>query len=165
MKVTQRSATPVIVLLLFAPVFSFSQKPKYAECRGIHVTYEPFDQRFATRIAVQPSPDNAVGKGEKQFSPQHSRFLIVRSPDFSMPGPWATEIRILNVEGDEAPLVLTFTDHADGGVDIHWVNEKLIYGSVWWGRIVSTDFIFDVDSQKFVYREMANYGELIEPCR
>jgi hypothetical protein len=44
------------------------------------------------------------------------------------------------------------------------LNEKLIYGSVWWGRIVATDFIFDVQGNKFIYREMASYGELIQPC-
>lgn len=156
----------MIVLLLFAPLPSFSQKPMFFECRGRHVTYEPFDQHFATRIAVESLPPDTAGKGEEQFSPQHSRFLVVRRPDFKKPGPWATEVRISNTEGGEAPLLLlSFTDHANGGVDIHWMNEKLIYGSVWWGRIVSTEFVFDVESKAFIYREMANYGELIQPCR
>jgi hypothetical protein len=49
-------------------------------------------------------------------------------------------------------------------VEIHWLNEKLLYGSVWWGRTVSTDFVFDAEKRAFIYREMANYGELVQPC-
>jgi len=45
------------------------------------------------------------------------------------------------------------------------LNEKLIFGEVWWGRIYATDFIFDVEQRKFSYREMAHFGELMEPCR
>jgi hypothetical protein len=41
----------------------------------------------------------------------------------------------------------------------------LIFGEVWWGRIYATDFIFDVEQNKFVYREMAHFGELIQPCQ
>jgi len=61
--------------------------------------------------------------------------------------------------------MLTFVDHGNGGVSIQWLNEKLPYGSVGWGRIVSTDFVFDVERKGFIYREMANYGELVQPCQ
>jgi len=63
-------------------------------------------------------------------------------------------IRNLN---KDAPITLSFFDHGRGGVQIHWLNEKLLYGSVWWGRVLSTDFIFDVEQRVFLYKEMANY--------
>ena len=59
-------------------------------------------------------------------------------------------------------LMLEFLDHASGGVNVHWLNEKLPCGSVWWGRVVSTDFVLDVEKKIFLYREMANHGE--QPC-
>jgi len=158
------SITLLLVLLLFSPVLGFCQKPVFAECSGRHVTYEPFDQHFSAKMRVQSAPLNSQGKGVEQFSPQRSRFAVVQKTDFNKPGPWATEIWIRDVQGEKAPLLLSFTDHANGGVEIHWINEKLIYGSVWWGRIVSTDFVFDIDNQSFIYHEMANYGELIQPC-
>ncbi len=66
----------------------------------------------------------------------------------------------------EAPRrVLTFLDHANGDVKLQWLNEKLLYGSVWWGRIVATDFIFDVERKTFIYREMADYGAIVQPCQ
>jgi hypothetical protein len=80
------------------------------------------------------------------------------------PGPWTTRVYVGS--GDqEAGLVLTAVDHASGGLNVRWMNEKFLYGQVWWGRIYSTDFILDVEARKFIYREMAHYGELIEPCQ
>jgi hypothetical protein len=52
-------------------------------------------------------------------------------------------------------LELTFVDESNGGVKVEWLNEKLLFGQVWWGRIYSTDFILDVEQGKFIYREMA----------
>jgi len=62
-------------------------------------------------------------------------------------------------------LQLTFQNHASGSVSIRWLNEKLLFGRVWWGRIYSTDFILDVEKEQFIYKQMAHYGEMIEPCR
>jgi len=62
-------------------------------------------------------------------------------------------------------LQLSFQDHASGGSSVQWLNEKLLFSRVWWGRIYSTDFILNVEKEQFIYREMAHYGEMIEPCR
>jgi len=39
-----------------------------------------------------------------------------------------------------------------------WISEKLIFIRVWWGRIVGSDLIFDVEKREFVYREMIHDG-------
>ncbi|HEY6265129.1 MAG TPA: hypothetical protein VIW93_10015 [Candidatus Acidoferrum sp.] len=62
-------------------------------------------------------------------------------------------------------LQLTFQNHASGGTSIQWLNEKLLFGRVWWGRIYSTAFIVDVEKEQFIYKQMAEYGEMIQPCR
>jgi hypothetical protein len=80
------------------------------------------------------------------------------------PGPWTTRVYVGRT--DSAPEVeLRFIDETNGGVSAHWLNEKLIFGEVWWGRIYATDFMFDVEQNKFVYREMAHLGELMQPCQ
>jgi hypothetical protein len=115
-------------------------------------------------MTIQPWPHAPLVKADKEFSPQHTRHRTVGKPDFSRPGPWTTVVWIRDAAVKETPVVLTFEEHASGGVNLHWLNEKLIYASVWWGRIVSTDFIFDVQSRKSIYGEMANYGGFIQPC-
>ncbi len=34
-----------------------------------------------------------------------------------------------------------------------WINEKLLYIRVWWGKIAATDFIFDVEKKEFIHSE------------
>ncbi len=34
-----------------------------------------------------------------------------------------------------------------------WINEKLIFITVWWGRIAATDIIYDVEKEKVIYLE------------
>jgi hypothetical protein len=89
---------------------------------------------------------------------------VVANPDYTQPGPWKTVVWI-GSSGEAPRRVLTFLDHANGDVKLQWLNEKLLYGSVWWGRIVATDFIFDVERKTFIYREMADYGAIVQPCQ
>lgn len=41
---------------------------------------------------------------------------------------------------------------------INWINEKLLYIEVWWGSVLGTYFIFDVEKEQIVIREMVNDG-------
>lgn len=38
--------------------------------------------------------------------------------------------------------------------DVRWVSEKLIFMRPWWGRIVATDLIFDVEREQIIYAEV-----------
>jgi hypothetical protein len=42
-----------------------------------------------------------------------------------------------------------------------WVNEKLIFIRVHWGRILGTDMIFDTEKNEFTYREMIVDGTIL----
>jgi len=130
------------------------------------MAYSPFDEHFADKMILQPgpAPKSTLIMGAMQFTTQRTRWMVVRRPDYMKAGPWATVVWIGNHSGGSL-LQLAFFDHASGGVEIRWLNEKLLYGSVWWGRIVSTDFVLDVERKTFIYREMANYGELVQPCQ
>lgn len=46
-------------------------------------------------------------------------------------------------------------------VDAKWLNERLIYVQVWWGRIVASEIVFDVVDGQSLYKKTANYGRLI----
>jgi hypothetical protein len=137
-----------------------------AKCGSARVHYTPFDEGYSGRIQINSpsSSDPQLSTSEKVLSPQHTRWLTQILPDTMKPGPWTT--RVYMGASESGPDVeLRFVDDAYGDVNVRWLNEKLIFGEVWWGRIYATDFIFDVEQRKFIYREMAHFGELIEPCR
>jgi len=99
----------------------------------------------------------------KQYPPQHASWQARVEPNYPNEGSWTTTVYI-GFQDSRALVKLTFVDHANGGAELEWMNEKLIFGRVWWGRIYSTDFILDVPRREFIYREMAHYGGLVEPC-
>jgi hypothetical protein len=102
-------------------------------------------------IDYVPPPEN-----QRQFSPQHDMWLVETKPDYTKPGPWTTTI-VVGTSGNGRPSKLTVVDHASGGVHIQWLNEKLLFVQVWWGRIVSTDLILDAEKRSFTYKEMATH--------
>jgi hypothetical protein len=156
--------SPLAIVALVFIKLCFSAAQEVPSCGQRSVTYSPFDERFAPRIAVQPGPTNGLNMGTKQFSPQNTSWITVNRPDYTKSGPWHTQVFVYRTKSP-TPVMITFRDHGSGGVTLQWLNEKLLYGSVWWGRIVSTDFIFDIEKKAFVYEEMADYGDLVQPCQ
>jgi hypothetical protein len=147
-------------------VFRNGRAQEHTRCDSARVQYAPFDDSYSSRFQIKPSPglDTQLSAKNKVFSTQHTRWLIEVSPDTMKPGPWTTRVYVGRT--DSAPDVeLRFVGETNGGVGARWLNEKLIFGEAWWGRIGATDFIFDVEQSKFVYREMAHFGELIQPCQ
>jgi hypothetical protein len=126
-------------------------------CHRQTVLYTPFDDHFAARMTVEMGEvDMFMDKTE--WSPLKTRVVGLTSmPDNSHSGSWNTGGMI---SGGVQEL-LTFRGHERDGVNVHWLNEELLYGSVRWSQLVSTDFVLDVEKMTFIYREMANYGE---PC-
>jgi hypothetical protein len=43
-----------------------------------------------------------------------------------------------------------------GGVS--WINERLLYLRVWWGREAATDIVFDVEKERVVHAESVHGG-------
>ena len=140
-------------------------KAALPNCDAARVRYRPvnttpLESQSASRIEVHDTDDSIEGSKVEQ-SPQKTRWISLVEPDYSKPGPYTTTIYIGTID-DDPSLKLGIREHA--GISVRWLNEKLLYGSVSWGRIVSTDFIFDVEARKFIYEEMENFGELMEPC-
>ncbi len=55
---------------------------------------------------------------------------------------------------------IRFEDHNNYGMKVRWINEKLLYMQVWWGRILGSYLIFDVEKERTVVREMVNDGHI-----
>lgn len=153
-----------VVLALITPLCCPAQTQ--IACDEEQVDYSPFDPSFSNRIILGPLDKAYVppAENERKFSPQHDMWLVQTDPDFSKPGPWTTTI-VIGTSRKGRPSKLTLVDHASGGVHAQWLNEKLLFVQVWWGRIVSTDLILDVERRSFMYEEMADYGDFIQPCQ
>jgi hypothetical protein len=46
-----------------------------------------------------------------------------------------------------------------------WINDKLVFLEVWWGRIRATDMMLEVERAKWIYMQDADYsGMSLPPC-
>jgi hypothetical protein len=161
------SCLGLLILLAPRPVTDTGvTRQELRSCSAAKFEYSAFDGQYSGRILLQSVPlsEISVQNGAKVYSEQHTMWQISVGPDYMKAGPWSTTIYIGSDVGSEV-LKLSFLVHANGGAEIRWLNEKLVFGKVWWGRVYSTDFVLDVQKREFLYKEMAHYGELVEPCR
>ena len=64
----------------------------------------------------------------------------------------------VDAEGDGLTEIRFTKVH--GLSESRWINEKLIFLRVWWGRIVGTDFVYDAEKRKMVHAESVHDGVL-----
>ncbi len=148
------------LFMCLSPVSGAAQAVQ--RCDEERVTYKasrPSESQFRMeKVASTMKPLGAA----LDKSPQGTRWISRSRPDYTKNGPWSTAILVSDHQG--AILKLTFPDHASGGVQSDWLNEKLLFLRVWLGRIVSLDLIVDVEKGSLFYSEEANYVDFIEPC-
>jgi len=160
------AAAVIVATTAFAGYVHGQQAEPTLACEDQEVHYSSPDPAFDQRIKLsETKPLTApTDSADKEKSPQGTRYLLLRSADLGKPGPWTTTLFIGGVGLKEKLLELSFVDHGSGGVHAQWLNEKLLFIEVWWGRIASTDLILDVTSRRFLYKEDAQYGDLVQPC-
>lgn len=95
-------------------------------------------------------------QGEWRKSPNRAYAYLEREPDRTKRGPWTMAYFIDNERDHLVRLILS--DYK--WVKTHWINEKLLYVQVWWGRILGTYLIIDVEAEKVVFREMVHDGRI-----
>lgn len=157
---------PFLLSLSSAITLSQERGGSLRKCSELRVQYTPFDENYSQRIILREAANSGTSEpeGNKVYSPQHTAWVPQSSPDYSQPEPWSTTVVTATPVGSKV-LQLAFQNHASGGTSVQWLNEKLLFGRVWWGRIYSTDFIVDVKKEQFLYEQMAECGEMIQPCR
>jgi hypothetical protein len=155
-----------ICLFFFVLLSQFSLAQDVPKCESQAVRYKPFDPKFAKqiRVAVLESSYQEPADSEKQPAPQRTMWFVKTDPDFTKPGPWNTSI-VISARPKGKAFRLTIVDHSNTSPNAEWLNEKLLFVQVWWGQVVSTDMVFDTEKGQFVYKEMANYSEINEPCQ
>ena len=132
---------------------SHTTPDKWKKPRVFHTTV---DERYSERVLVWRAPLARVAN-EKVFSPNKAYWYSVTEPDTMKPGPYKLRIDIYNereylVRLDMLNIYGNFKPH------VKWINEKLLYVQVWWGRVKGVDLIFDVENEQVIHKENINYG-------
>lgn len=125
---------------------------------GPRLYHLPFDERFADRIRIAKSawPSKLL---QHHDSPNQAYWFGVIRPDAIREGPWDTKVFVDN-EGDR-PIQIDVVNHNNYPVEIRWINEKLLYIQVWWGRILGTYLIYDVEKEAVLAKEMIKDGRYL----
>jgi hypothetical protein len=161
-------------MMLMTLLLLLAQQPQHSvpakssqDCPELdRVAYRPAEPDALANIVLERLPVSeraAAGTGAIR-TPQGTAWLNLRRPDTTKSGPWTTVVEVAGNKARRLHLRLRLLDHASGGVRVRWLNEQLLWVQVWRGRIASTDLILDVDAQRFIYEQDANYNSLIVPC-
>ena len=141
-----------------------------ADCHDLdEVTYSPPRNEALKNIDITSLSPNAeelakLGALKENRSPQGTKSFVMREADFMHPGPWSTVSYVFGNRAHPVRLRISFRDHGSGGGHAQWLNEKLLFADVWWGRFASTDLLIDVDTSKILYVQDADYSRIAMPC-
>lgn len=124
------------------------------EPRVYHTGSPPAE--LANRVTVIKAPADVIPSGTAVVSPNGAYRFWVRNPDTAEPGPWGAGL-VIGAERAQNSVVL-FSE-VSGRINPSWVNEKLIFVRVPWGRVTFTDLIVDAEENTIIYQEQAIYGE------
>lgn len=116
----------------------------------------PPPAELANRVHLVDVPAASPAPGEPTASPNQAYAFWVRNPDTGQHGPWSAGL-IVDNERERRPTLLF--DQVGGPVAPRWINEKLIYLRVPWGRVVFSDLIFDAEAASIVFHEQVRYGD------
>lgn len=118
------------------------------------VFHTPFDPKYETRILT--STVAFEDKTGKVLSPNEGYWFSIEAADTTRDSPWSTTVYVYS----ERPYLIRieFKDHASYGVTAKWINEKLLYLDVWWGRVLGSYLIYDVEKEECVIKEMQQDG-------
>jgi hypothetical protein len=73
------------------------------------------------------------------------------------PGPYKLQVDIYN-ERDYLVTLDVRDIYANFKPRVEWINEKLLYVRLWWGRVLGVDFIFDVEKEQVICKDNINDG-------
>jgi len=160
----------IVFLLIFATA-RVGAEEFLIDCNSQVVQYsDPEIVPLAGHVSVRPLPQRPAAlldEKDPEFKPKSPQgtaaFNRVVTADTTKPDPRSNSIDVFTTKGDRIAWRIDLVDLMDNA-RLSWINEDLLFVQAWWGRIVSTDLIFQVSSGRFIYAKEANYGLLIQPC-
>lgn len=76
-------------------------------------------------------------------------------------GSMEADVSVFICKEQEHLVRITLSRHYPDFEVVRWVSEKLLFFvRVWWGRVVGSDTIFDVEAEPLIYAEALNDGSI-----
>lgn len=151
---------PVLILagvgLSVAPGWAsrFHTSPEcWDEPRMFHAGSPPAE--LANRIHLIETPASVTPPGMASESADGARRFWVRNPDTSAPGPWGAAVV---VDSGQAQRPTLMVENVAGPILPRWLNERLIFVRIQWGRVTFTDIILDAETRELRYHEVVHDG-------
>jgi hypothetical protein len=115
----------------------------------------PPTAELANRVHPIELPHVGDPPGDAVTAPTGRYRFLVRNPDTKQPGPWGAALVVDGGNGRRHGLLIE-----DVGAPIapRWLDGRLIFLRIVWGRSVFSDLIFDAASGTLPYHEQAEDG-------
>ncbi len=164
MKPVNSISTSCAVVLALSLSMVGGQTSRSCDDAQVHYRAAPPEMVQKIRLNRSASQPEVPNSARKLVSPQGTRWFFEVDPDYtSTKEPWNTTLFIHKVGEADRLLRVDVMDHGNT-FTASWINEKLLFVQVWWGRIASSDLIIDIEQDKVIYHELASYIETIQPC-
>jgi hypothetical protein len=114
-------------------------------------TYQTDDDEYGWASSTKLEHIATVKPAAVTLSPNHAYYFALSKDQPGQP-------LVVFAEKDHS-IRISFTD-AMAVNDVRWINEKLLYMRVWWGRIAATDLVFDVEQERMILSESTHDGAI-----
>lgn len=133
------------------------------------VQYSEVRELLRDRVIVETTTEiggrfPALRRFEEMPSPYRTARALISQADTTQQGPWTTVLAVRGNEVRPLDLLITIKDHGTGGVRARWLNEKLVWLRVWWGVVVATELLVNVENGEILYFEESDYRQLLLSC-
>jgi hypothetical protein len=146
-------------MLLFLVVATIATSGQQNVCTQGHVAYKKPDLTFAKRIKLERVSQPLLDGGNVTRSIQGTRELRELTDAPVRGGSMESSLRIIDVPAQKEILEISISD-LDQAPVARWINEKLLFIEIWWGRFVSSDLIVNVETGQVMYHEQASYHDV-----
>jgi hypothetical protein len=133
------------------------------------IQYSEARELLRDRVIVETTAEiggrfPALRRFEEIQSPYRTARILISRADTTQQGPWTTVLAVRGNEVRQLDLLITIKDHGTGGVNARWLNEKLVWFRVWWGVVVATELLVNVENEEVLFFEESDYRQLLLPC-
>jgi hypothetical protein len=123
----------------------------WAEPRIFHRPFKPEEERLVTHARLPfegPPPEDRV------VSPNKAYWYALSDREDT----WQ-EITVYS-ERNEVTVIAVRRTGQRNAPKLTWINEKLLYGEIWHGRISGEVFLLDAETGRVLLHEKAVYGQI-----
>ena len=159
---------PTTALLMLGAVQAHPQERSACPEYDV-IQYSEARELLRDRVIVETATEiggrfPALRRFEEIPSPYRTARALISRADTSERGPWTTVLAVHGNEVRPLDLLITIKDHGTGGVNARWLNEKLMWIRVWWGVVVATELLVNVENAEILFFEESDYRQLLLPC-